>query len=117
MYRHLKLSSDGRLARVTLERSDRRNAFSAELMREMIAAGVEAHLATVDLAKLPASFAGRRFDRALLSALPAGIDPCGENGEFHSFVNAGPMFAQPIRITVGETVQREGFAYADLLPA
>jgi diphthamide synthase (EF-2-diphthine--ammonia ligase) len=87
------------------------------LAQEMIDAGLKAHLATVDLAKLPSSFAGRRFDHALLSALPAGTDPCGENGEFHSFVNAGPMFAKPIRIAVGETVQRDGFAYADLLPA
>jgi uncharacterized protein (TIGR00290 family) len=87
------------------------------LAQEMIEAGLEAHLATVDLAKLPSSFAGRRFDQALLSALPLGTDPCGENGEFHSFVNAGPMFAQPVRIAVGETVQRDGFAYADLLPA
>ncbi|MBZ0146181.1 MAG: adenine nucleotide alpha hydrolase [Pseudorhodoplanes sp.] len=88
-----------------------------KLAQEMIDAGVEAHLATVDLKKLSASFAGRRFDNALLSALPAGIDPCGENGEFHSFVKAGPMFARPIRVSVGETVEREGFAYADLLPA
>jgi uncharacterized protein (TIGR00290 family) len=86
------------------------------LAQEMIDAGVEAHLATVDLAKLSASFAGRRFDNALLAALPAGTDPCGENGEFHSFVSAGPMFTRPIRVAVGDTVQREGFAYADLLP-
>jgi len=86
------------------------------LAKEMIDAGVEAHLATVDLAKLPPSFAGRRFDHALLSSLPEGTDPCGENGEFHSFVKAGPMFSRPIRISVGETVEREGFAYADLLP-
>jgi hypothetical protein len=72
--------------------------------QEMIDAGLEAHLATVDLAKLPLSFAGRRLDNALLSALPEGADPCGENGEFHSFVNAGPMFTRPIRIAVGETV-------------
>jgi len=88
-----------------------------KLAQEMIDAGVEAHLVTVDLAKLSASFAGRRFDNTLLEALPAGIDPCGENGEFHSFVKAGPMFTRPIRVSVGETVEREGFAYADLLPA
>ncbi len=88
-----------------------------KLARAMIAAGMEAHLATVDLAKLSPSFAGRRFDGALLSALPAGIDPCGENGEFHSFVKAGPMFSRPIKVRVGETVEREGFAYADLLLA
>lgn len=85
------------------------------LAREMIAAGVEAHLATVDLNRLPAEFAGRRFDAALLDALPAGTDPCGENGEFHSFVSAGPMLSRRIRISVGETVERDGFAYADLV--
>ncbi len=87
------------------------------LAREMIAAGVEAHLATVDLNRLPAEFAGRRFDAALLDALPAGTDPCGENGEFHSFVSAGPMLSRKIRISVGETVERDGFAYADLVPS
>ncbi|HME30011.1 MAG TPA: ATP-binding protein, partial [Pseudolabrys sp.] len=87
------------------------------LAREMIRAGVEAHLSAVDLRKLPASFAGRRFDNALLDSLPAGTDPCGENGEFHSFVSAGPMLARSIPVTVGETVELDGFAYADLLPA
>ncbi len=82
----------------------------------MIEAGVEAHLATVDLKKLPASFAGRRFDAGLIGTLPAGIDPCGENGEFHTFVSAGPMLARKIPVQVGETVERDGFAYADLLP-
>jgi uncharacterized protein (TIGR00290 family) len=88
---------------------------TAALAREMIAAGVEAHLAVVDLKKLPAAFAGRRFDGALLEALPAGGDPCGENGEFHSFVSAGPMLARKIAVSVGETVERDGFAFADLL--
>ena len=87
------------------------------LARDMINAGVEAHLSTVDLKKLPASFAGRRFDGALLDALPAGADPCGENGEFHSFVSAGPMLSRKIAVKVGDTVERDGFAYADLLPA
>jgi len=86
------------------------------LAREMIKAGLEAHLSTVDLGKLSASFAGRRFDDALLDALPAGADPCGENGEFHSFVSAGPMLSRRIAVKVGETVKRDGFAYADLLP-
>jgi uncharacterized protein (TIGR00290 family) len=89
---------------------------TAALAREMIEAGVEAHLATVDLKKLSASFAGRRFDGGLLDELPADTDPCGENGEFHSFVSAGPMLARKIAVRVGETVEREGFAYADLLP-
>lgn len=86
------------------------------LAREMINAGLEAHLSTVDLGKLPASFAGRRFDDALLDALPDGTDPCGENGEFHSFVSAGPMLSRKIAVKVGKTVERDGFAYADLLP-
>jgi uncharacterized protein (TIGR00290 family) len=87
------------------------------LAREMIAAGVEAHLAVVDLKKLSAGFAGRRFDAALLGDLPGSIDPCGENGEFHSFVSAGPMLSRKIPVSVGETVEREGFAFADLMPA
>jgi uncharacterized protein (TIGR00290 family) len=87
------------------------------LAREMIAAGVEAHLAVVDLKKLSAGFAGRRFDAALLGDFPGSIDPCGENGEFHSFVSAGPMLSRKIPVSVGETVEREGFAFADLMPA
>jgi uncharacterized protein (TIGR00290 family) len=87
------------------------------LAREMIASGVEAHLVAVDLKKLPANFAGRRFDRALLDDLPSGSDPCGENGEFHSFVAAGPMLRHAVPVVVGETVERDGAAYADLLPA
>ena len=89
---------------------------TGRLAHDMIEAGVEAHLATVDLKKLPASFAGRRFDAGLIAALPTGIDPCGENGEFHTFVSAGPMLARKIAVKVGETVERDGFAYADLLP-
>jgi len=89
---------------------------TSALARDMIDAGVEARLSTVDLKKLPTSFAGRRFDNALLAALPAGADPCGENGEFHSFVSAGPMLSRKIAVKVGETVEREGFAFADLLP-
>jgi uncharacterized protein (TIGR00290 family) len=87
---------------------------TAALAREMIDAGIEAHLVTVDRKKLPASFAGRRFNSALLDALPAGCDPCGENGEFHTFVAAGPMLARRIPVTLGDTVERDGFAFADL---
>ena len=86
------------------------------LADDMIGAGTEAHICTVDLKKLPASFAGRRFDRVLLEALPEGIDPCGENGEFHSFVSAGPMLSRRIAVKPGEVVERDGFAYMDLLP-
>ena len=86
------------------------------LAREMIAVGVDARLVCVDLKKLSKDFTGRRFDHALLADLPAGVDPCGENGEFHSFVCAGPMLARRVPIRPGETVERDGFAYADLLP-
>ena len=87
------------------------------LARDMIAGGLETYLATVDLKKLPSSFAGRKFDATLLADFPDGIDPCGENGEFHSCVVAGPMFSRRIEVSVGETIERDGFAYADLLPA
>jgi uncharacterized protein (TIGR00290 family) len=87
------------------------------LARQMIAAGVDARIVAVDLNKLSRDFAGRRFDAALLADLPPGIDRCGENGEFHSFVAAGPMLSRPIAVTVGETVERDGAAYADLMPA
>jgi len=86
------------------------------LAREMIAAGVETYLVCVDLKQLPRPFAGRRFDAALLADLPGGVDPCGENGEFHSCVVAGPMFSRRIGVTVGETIERDGFAYTDLIP-
>lgn len=87
------------------------------LAREMIAGGLEAHLAVVDMAKLQPSFAGRRFDEALLTDLPEGIDPCGENGEFHTFVAAGPMMKGRVAVKVGERVERDGYAYADLVLA
>ena len=85
------------------------------LAREMIDGGVEAYLACVDLKQLPIGFAGRRLDHALLAELPAAADPCGEKGEFHTFVAAGPMLSRRIAVKVGEVVEREGFAFADLL--
>jgi uncharacterized protein (TIGR00290 family) len=87
------------------------------LAREMIAGGLKAHLTCVDPRKLPASFAGRAFDEALLADLPQGIDPCGENGEFHTCVFAGPMFAHAIDVRLGAIEDRDGFIFADLLPA
>jgi uncharacterized protein (TIGR00290 family) len=86
------------------------------LAEAMIASGMEAYLATVDLKKLPAEFAGRKFDRSLLADLPDGIDPCGENGEFHTCVVAGPMFAHRLAVTTGGRVERDGYAYCDLVP-
>jgi uncharacterized protein (TIGR00290 family) len=89
---------------------------TAELARAMIAGGLRAYLTCVDPRKLPATFAGRAFDAKLLADLPADIDPCGENGEFHSFVCDGPMFARPIAVSVGPVVERDGFVFADLQP-
>ncbi|MGA7295147.1 MAG: ATP-binding protein [Terriglobales bacterium] len=85
------------------------------LAHEMIASGVRAKLACVDTTKLDRSFAGREFDEALLSALPPEVDPCGERGEFHSFVYAGPMLNAALPIAVGETVVRDQFVFADLV--
>jgi diphthamide synthase (EF-2-diphthine--ammonia ligase) len=87
------------------------------LAHAMIASGMEAYLATVDLKKLPAAFAGRKFDAQLLADLPEGVDPCGENGEFHTCVVAGPMFAHGLAVTAGECVERDGYAYCDLVLA
>ena len=85
------------------------------LARAMIASGLQAYLATVDLKKLPVEFAGRKFDSELLADLPDGVDPCGENGEFHTCVVAGPFFSRPIPVTVGERVERDGYGYCDLV--
>ena len=86
-----------------------------KLAKAMIASGMETYLSTVDLKKLPAEFAGRKFDSRLLADLPEGVDPCGENGEFHTCVVAGPMFARSLAVTVGERVERDGYAYCDLV--
>jgi uncharacterized protein (TIGR00290 family) len=86
------------------------------LAHAMIEGGLKAHLVTVDLKAMPKSFAGRKFDEALLDSLPAGVDPCGERGEFHTCVLDGPMFSRAIAASVGEVVEREGFAFADLVP-
>jgi uncharacterized protein (TIGR00290 family) len=86
---------------------------TAELAREMIAAGLRARLTCVDPRVLPAAFAGREFDEELLRDLPAGADPCAERGEFHTCAYAGPVFAQPLRLEIGEVVSRDGFVFAD----
>jgi uncharacterized protein (TIGR00290 family) len=87
------------------------------LAGEMLAAGLRAILTAVDPRQIDGRFAGRFFDRALLDELPPGADPCGENGEFHTFACAGPMFARPIEVRAGEVVERDGFVFADLVPA
>jgi uncharacterized protein (TIGR00290 family) len=85
------------------------------LARRMVGAGLRARLTCVDPSKLAPRFAGREFDAGLLDDLPAGVDPCGERGEFHSFAYDGPMFARPVGIQAGEVVEREGFVFADLV--
>jgi len=87
---------------------------TAALARDMVAGGLRACLTCVDPRKLDRSFAGRTFDASLLADLPASVDPCGENGEFHSFAYEGPMFARPIAVQPGEIVDRDGFVFADL---
>jgi uncharacterized protein (TIGR00290 family) len=84
------------------------------LAREMLAGGLKARITCVDPKVLPPTFAGREFDQALLADLPAGVDPCGEKGEFHTFAYGGPMFREPIPISTGEVVERDGFVFADL---
>jgi uncharacterized protein (TIGR00290 family) len=88
---------------------------TAELAREMIEGGLRARLTCVDKKALDARFAGREFDAELLTDLPPRIDPCGENGEFHSFAYDGPMFRQPVPVTPGELRDADGFVFADLL--
>lgn len=90
---------------------------TATLAREMIADGLRARLTCVNPSQLPARFAGREFDASLLRELPPEADPCGERGEFHTCVYAGPMFTAPITLTEGETVHRDGFAYTDFMPS
>jgi uncharacterized protein (TIGR00290 family) len=85
------------------------------LAHAMISSGLEAYIATVDLQKLPAEFAGRKFDLQLLADLPGGVDPCGENGEFHTCVVAGPMFSHSLPVAAGERVERDGYGYCDLV--
>lgn len=89
---------------------------TAELAAQMIASGVRARLTCIDPRVLPERFAGRDFDRTLLGELPAGVDPCGERGEFHTFAYDGPVFSRTIPVIPGARVERDNFVYADLLP-
>jgi len=110
-YREERLAPTGRRAVFPLWGKDTR-----ELAQEFVRS-FRAIVATVDPRSLDASFAGRAYDAALLADLPAGVDPCGENGEFHTFVHAGPVFDRPIAVETGEVVTRDGFVYVDILPA
>jgi Predicted ATPases of PP-loop superfamily len=87
------------------------------LARDMLAAGVRAVLTCIDPNVLPSDFSGRAFDETLLADLPDGVDPCGERGEFHTFVWDAPGFSSPIDIEIGETVSRDGFVFRDILTA
>jgi uncharacterized protein (TIGR00290 family) len=108
-YRESKLAGTGLTPVFPLWERDTR-----ALATEMIAGGLRATLTCVDPKQLDGRFAGRAFDRALLEDLPPAVDPCGENGEFHTFVTHAPCFAHPVDVTPGEIVEREGFVFADL---
>lgn len=86
------------------------------LAEQMLDAGVAAYVSSVDLSKLPVRYAGQKWTKELIESFPAGTDPCGEHGEIHTVVVGGPMFQRVIPIAVGDIVQRDGFAYADLIP-
>jgi uncharacterized protein (TIGR00290 family) len=109
-YREAKLREIGMSAVFPLWMRD-----TTTLARDMIESGVRATITCIDPRKLDRSFAGRAFDAEFLEALPEGVDPCGENGEFHTFASAGPMFTMPIQVEVGDVVERDGFVFADLL--
>jgi len=86
-----------------------------QLAKDMLAAGLKTRITCVDPKQLPAEFCGREFNQEFLNDLPSNVDPCGENGEFHSFAYAGPMFENEIQIKTGERVERDGFVFSDLL--
>jgi uncharacterized protein (TIGR00290 family) len=89
---------------------------TGEVAHELLALGVRAVVTCVDPAQAPPSIVGRWYDQALLDELPSEVDPCGENGEFHTFVADGPGFAHPVQVTVGEVIERDGFVFADVVP-
>jgi len=110
-YRERLLAPHALVARFPLWGED-----TAALARRFVALGFRATLVCVDPRQLDARFAGRAYDDALLDALPAGVDPCGENGEFHTYVHDGPVFRRPVPVRAGAVVERGGFVFADLLP-
>ncbi len=110
-YRERQCAAAGRRAWFPLWGRDTR-----ALAERFLALGFRARIACLDPGRLPAAFAGRDYDARLLAELPAGVDPCGENGEFHTFVHDGPGFRAPVACRPGEVVQRDGFVFADLLP-
>jgi uncharacterized protein (TIGR00290 family) len=111
-YREERLAAAGKRGLFPLWGCD-----TARLAREFLDAGFKATLVCVDPHALDPDLAGRRYDEQLLAELPPGVDPCGENGEFHTFVFAGPIFAEPVACAAGEIVERDGFVFCDLAPA
>jgi uncharacterized protein (TIGR00290 family) len=111
-YREERLATAGRRGLFPLWGRD-----TTRLARSFIEAGFEAVLVCVDPRELDPAFAGRSYDERLLADLPPEIDPCGENGEFHTFVHDGPIFARPIACALGDIVERDGFVFADLTAA
>jgi uncharacterized protein (TIGR00290 family) len=111
-YREERLAAAGKRGIFPLWGQD-----TAALAHEFVGAGFEATLVCVDPRALDGAFCGRRYDERLLAQLPPSVDPCGENGEFHTFVSAGPIFAAPIACVTGEIVERDGFVFCDLTPA
>ncbi|HEY6467070.1 MAG TPA: hypothetical protein VIY69_13815 [Candidatus Acidoferrales bacterium] len=111
-YREKHLTACGMMPVFPVWRRDTR-----ALADEMLAGGLSAYITCIDPRKLSPLFAGRPFDAQLVASLPPDVDPCGENGEFHTFACAGPMFRHPIAVNPGQVVHRDGFIFADLLPA
>jgi uncharacterized protein (TIGR00290 family) len=111
-YREQRLAAGGKRGVFPLWGCD-----TSKLAREFIAAGFKANIVCLDPQVLDPSLAGRAYDERLLAELPAEVDPCGENGEFHTFVHEGPIFAEPIACETGEVVERDGFVFCDLAPA
>ena len=111
-YREAQLAAVGKRAVFPLWGSD-----TAALARRFVAAGFLAAIVCIDPNKLDPSFAGRRYDARLLDELPPGVDPCGENGEFHTFVYAGPIFSRAVACEIGGAVTRGNFVFCDVAPA
>jgi len=111
-YREERLGTVGKRAVFPLWRRG-----TAALARDFVADGFRARVVCLDPRRLDRSFAGRAYDAAFLADLPPDVDPCGENGEFHTFVHAGPLFTRLVACATGEVVERDGFVFCDLLPA
>ena len=111
-YREERLAALGKRAVFPLWHAD-----TSALAREFVAQGFRAVVVCLDPRRMPRTAAGRAYDESFLAGLPPEVDPCGENGEFHTFVTAGPLWATPVGCRTGDVVERDGFVFCDLLPA